>query len=94
MNTEAEQTSVWSYETFMTRFDELRDVYQNVLLTGQTQDVDVTALFEPDSTEQREQLIGVAYIYLKDLLYLFDIDRHQAVIDYQGDDIGTLQVHL
>lgn len=42
----------------------------------------------------QEQMIGVAHMYLKNLLYLFEIRRTIPILDNSGEPAGELHVEM
>ena len=86
----SKETTVWSYKTFKSRIYEMRDIYQNFVESA----VIETSDEDPFDVEYKEELIGVAHIYLKKLLYLFDINRDLPILDVNGKPKGSLKVEL
>lgn len=41
-----------------------------------------------------EQLIGVSHMFLKNLSYLFEINRTIPILEFEGETTGELQVEM
>eukprot|EP01114_Cavostelium_apophysatum_P016487 TRINITY_DN4700_c0_g1_i4.p1 TRINITY_DN4700_c0_g1~~TRINITY_DN4700_c0_g1_i4.p1 ORF type:complete len:1712 (-),score=613.88 TRINITY_DN4700_c0_g1_i4:86-5185(-) len=89
-NTFTKATTVWFYETFMERLEELRDLYQTFLESGMTEELRNKQF----DLHAEEQLIGVSHMYLKNLLYLFEIRRTLHILDNYGEHAGEMVVDI
>lgn len=89
-NLQTKATSIWSYEVFLEKIYEMRELYQNFLESGSVE------YNEGNPFDiKTQQSIGVANLYLKNLAYLFEIQRELPILDHMGEQwTGELQVEM
>eukprot|EP01119_Soliformovum_irregulare_P009831 TRINITY_DN2369_c0_g1_i1.p1 TRINITY_DN2369_c0_g1~~TRINITY_DN2369_c0_g1_i1.p1 ORF type:complete len:1807 (+),score=664.88 TRINITY_DN2369_c0_g1_i1:153-5573(+) len=89
-NTLTKATAVWTAENFEHQVFDMREAYQNFLESGT-----IDTKMESNPFEIRsEQEIGLAHLYLKNLRYLFDINRKVPILSLGGEAIGELHVEI
>ncbi|KYR00493.1 kinesin-3 [Tieghemostelium lacteum] len=84
------ESTLISDQDFMDRIYSMRELYQNDgSLSDSGLDVDPFQVnFDQDT------LIGLSHIYMKNILYLFDIKRPVPILDQNGSQIGYLNVSI
>ena len=93
--TSQENGNIWSWNSakFESRLFLMRELYQQHQEGGKAA-AEVTAGNDPfwDPPEAIE--IGKAYVYLKALSQLVEIENEFAIVDYKGDEQGQIEVNV
>eukprot|EP01006_Ploeotia_vitrea_P037464 TRINITY_DN66130_c1_g7_i1.p1 TRINITY_DN66130_c1_g7~~TRINITY_DN66130_c1_g7_i1.p1 ORF type:complete len:1115 (-),score=699.87 TRINITY_DN66130_c1_g7_i1:56-3073(-) len=81
----------WSHTKFDNRLYMMREMYQNFIDYGPSQ---VPLRNDPFWDPPEACTIGSAFVYLKALSQLVEIENTFGIVDYRGDQQGSLQIEL
>ncbi|CAH8572507.1 unnamed protein product [Schistosoma turkestanicum] len=85
------QMCLWEREKFMTRRFLMQDMYQKSL---NNQLEDYLQESDPFWEPLEDLFIGIAPAFLRALAYRLDVDEEVKIMDFIGDELGTINVKL
>ena len=90
-NTQDGSVWTWSHDKFENRLFMMRELYQDFMNYGPREVDQANDPFwdPPEATE-----IGKAYVYLKALSQLVEIENEFVIVDYKGEEQGHIQVEV
>lgn len=88
------QFTIEDADGFSSKLHEMREIYEEFVQEGSTTDNDSSDSSPFYIPTRDERVVGHAYLFLRDLLFVDSTQRDVSIVDEQGRSRGTLHVEL